>query len=259
MADPAVRPDVASLAAEFARDLFTSGEPRRFAYLVLRDTPGNAPGEGGSWSERAVAGRVAAALARALAGDGEPVAYGYMVVGADSRRELVRFSDDDMSNSECKSALESAELVCRVMNESDFAHAKPYRVVPLFTRPAATGDTGEVDCPHHSETGLGGCGRFAWHCDGCGRIRWIYDASKGIGSRADVPRGVVLEGPPTTAVEIARRMLTLGDVALLLERAGSSDDEQGSAQRTLLRLEALRNALAAAEATRAATGGPDAR
>lgn len=59
------------------------------------------------------------------------------------------------------------------------------------------------DCGHHSETGLGGCGRFAWHCDGCGRIRWIYDASKGIGSRADVPRGVVLEGPPTTEVERA--------------------------------------------------------
>lgn len=120
------------------------------------------------------------------------------------------------------------------------------------------GEPTDDACPHHSETGLGGCGRFAWHCDGCGRIRWIYDASKGIGSRADVPRGVVLEGPPTTAVEIARRMLTLGDVALLLERAGSSDDEQGSARRTLLRLEALRNALAA-EATRAATGGPDAR
>ena len=174
-----------------------------------------------------------AAIARALGGDGEPVAWA--VFKGDSYEWV---HDDEAKARE---------------NERD-----GYRVVPLYARPAATGDTTDDACPHHSETGLGGCGRFAWHCDGCGRIRWIYDASKGIGSRADVPRGVVLEGPPTTAVEIARRMLTLGDVALLLERAGSSDDEQGSARRTLLRLEALRNALAA-EATRAATGGPDAR
>ena len=173
------------------------------------------------------------AIARALGGDGEPVAWGLTDGKAGQVLEPL-FTN-----------VSAAEAAAR---RTGFL-----TVVPIYTRPAATGDTGEGDCPHHSETGLGGCGRFAWHCDGCGRIRWIYDASKGIGSRADVPRGVVLEGPPTTAVEIARRMLTLGDVALLLERAGSSDDEQGSARRTLLRLEALRNALAA-EATRAATG-----
>jgi len=247
---------VVKFAAEFARDLFTNGEPRRYAYLVLRDTPGNQPGEGGSWSERAVADRIATAIARALGGDGEPVV-------TDWDRRLAEFDDDPRlapAASEVRRvrALWANEPSADRTKCMDRAIAGAVLRFVDSTRPAATGDTTDDACPHHSETGLGGCGRFAWHCDGCGRIRWIYDASKGIGSRADVPRGVVLEGPPTTAVEIARRMLTLGDVALLLERAGSSDDEQGSAQRTLLRLEALRNALAA-EATRAATGGPDAR
>jgi phage baseplate assembly protein gpV len=65
--------DVREKAEAVARDLFTNGEPRRFAYLVLRDTPGNLPGEGGSWSERAVADRIAAALAVAPA-TAQPVA-----------------------------------------------------------------------------------------------------------------------------------------------------------------------------------------
>lgn len=229
--DPARLPPEVESCIEFCRSMaIPQGHP---CWDALRTAIRAALGKRGEVSA------ASAASARALGGDGEPVAWA-----------VERINDGVL----CDISRHRAPL------DRDWAgpEGHRFRVVPLYTRPAATGDTTDDACPHHSETGLGGCGRFAWHCDGCGRIRWIYDASKGIGSRADVPRGVVLEGPPTTAVEIARRMLTLGDVALLLERAGSSDDEQGSARRTLLRLEALRNALAA-EATRAATGGPDAR
>lgn len=134
--------NVREKAEALARDLFTNGAPRRYAYLVLRDTPGNQPGEGGSWSERAMADRIAAALAVAPA-TAQPGAYGYMVIGVDYRREFVRFNDD-MDDSECESALESADLVCRAMNESEFSRAKPYRVVPLYAAPPAPGDAAAV-------------------------------------------------------------------------------------------------------------------
>lgn len=164
------------------------------------------------------------AIARALGGDGEPVAWWARNQHRADDQGIVTFS----------------------VSHADSMRRDGYRVVPLYTRPAATGDTGEGDCPHHSETGLGGCGRFAWHCDGCGRIRWIYDASKGIGSRADVPRGVVLEGQPTGEVEKAART-----AALYVDEAwrkGAPKSAWHPIKATLMR-----------DAIRAATGGPDAR
>ena len=75
------------------------------------------------------------AIARALGGDGEPVAWGVF-----DKNDCLWRSFDSQRDAE----RESASLNAR----EDTGHYRacgPYRVEPLsFTRPAATGDTGEV-------------------------------------------------------------------------------------------------------------------